>query len=128
MTDDPSSVFRQKPQNVMPRGSQGGAVDPSPSPLSGEGGRTTVTRPVWEQFSQNEYLRENNRQAVRAETQLQDRAARHNAGLAKQSATESMAEKWGGENGRLFRKIGSQIEEHDAEQFGDDPVAGPETD
>jgi len=112
---DNNSLFRQKPSSNTPRGQDQSAVDAVPSEQSGT--RTVATRPVWEKFVTNTVAQENNRAVVQAENDLIRKAEQSNR-------TAESAVKWGGGNGRLFRKEGRNIEEFDAEQYGDDPEVG----
>ena len=84
------------------------AEDAVPSELSG--GEVRV--PIWKSFVGNKDFQERQAGAIAAEKSIMASAGRGGV-------------KWGGDNGRLFRKSGSSIEEFDAEQLAEDPEAGP---
>ena len=100
-------MFRQKGAGV-PRGNESVAEDAVPSELSG--GEVRV--PIWKSFVGNKDFQERQAGAIAAEKSLMASAGRGGV-------------RWGGDNGRLFRKAGSSIEEFDAEQLAEDPEAGP---
>ena len=102
--DDPT--LPQKPAGLVPRGQNQSAVDANPAP------RTPVAPPVWERYVTNSDAVKSNQHAVAAENEL------------IRSSQRDTAEKWGGDNGNLIRKVGSQIERFNAEDYGDDPQVG----
>lgn len=116
--DDDSFGFRQKGAGV-PRGIEATAEDADPSEQSGQFA-ARLGAPVWRQFVANEAFQEENKAAVAAEQAYQQRTARTNAVASRQQA-----EKWGGDNGRLFQQVGKRITPHDPMRFVDHPEIGP---
>ena len=114
MPDEPS-FFRQKPQNSTPIGQGQEAVDATPSELNAPIQRPA---PVWKTFVQNSEFQEANRAGIAAEHQ-QMRAARR--------TSTGQGDIFKGVNGRLIHKArGAKPVEYDANEWTDDPIAGPE--
>ncbi len=101
-------MFRQKGAGV-PRGVESVAEDAVPSERSFD--ERLKNPPVWRMFVANKNVQEQEAGAIAAERDL----IRGGGGR----------EVWGGDNGRLIRKVGRTLEEHDPEALSDDPVAGP---
>lgn len=87
------------------------AKEANPSPASGFAGGQIKS--VWRSFVGEKAFQEANREPIAAEQQM-----------IRQSQAASNQEKWGGDNGKLFRRVGNQIEEFDAEQYANDPNVG----
>lgn len=109
------SFFRQKPADSVPRGQENQAEDAAPSQQSGA---VREVVPVWRQFVDNAAFQESSQGAIQAERDLQ----REVASASRRSMAEPV---WGGDNGKIRRKVGRQIEEFDAESYANDPVLAP---
>ncbi len=118
---DDSFGFRQKSKDVA-RGFDAVAEDATPSEQSGQFA-ATIGKPVWRQFVADKSFQEANAGAIDAEKNYQARMERQNRS-SRVAAPKPVEEKWGGDNGRLFRKSGAGLEEFDAEEYAEDPVAG----
>ncbi len=121
MNDDTAPPFRQKPQSSVPVGQSQGAVDARPSELSGTVAPIQRPAPVWKTFVQNSEFQEANRAGIAAEQQQMREAAR------PKRAGSSTGNIFKGVNGRLIHKApGAKPVEYDANEWVDDPEAGPE--
>lgn len=119
MLEDESAppLFRSKPLDSVPTGQSQQAVDADPSPLSG-GAPIQRPAPVWKTFVQNSEFQEANRAGIAAEHQ-QMRAARR--------TSTGQGDIFKGVNGKLIHKApGAKPVEYDANDWTDDPIAGPE--
>ncbi len=125
MTMDETNFFSNSGAGI-PRGVENSAVDADPSELSG--GNTTLGNPVWRQYVANKDFQEANAGAIHSEQAYQNQTAQDNAMASRQDtalARQQSGATWGGDNGRLFHKVGRTLEEHDPNTLADDPVAGP---
>lgn len=123
-----SGMFSQKGKDFT-GALRGEAVDVNPSEQSGSFA-VKLGKPVWRQFVGNKDFQESQAGAIRAERDYQARVERGNDDIRRQREADAKAqqaaskEKWGGDNGRLFRQTAAGVEEFDAEQYAEDANLG----
>lgn len=120
-----SGMFSQKGKDFT-GALRGEAVDVEPREQSGAFA-AKLGKPVWRQFVANKDFQESQAGAIQAERDYQGRVERGNDDIRRQQekdAKAAAAEKWGGDNGRLFRQTAAGVEQFDAEEFAEDERVG----